>query len=370
MSHFRYPLISLLAPRVFNPHFFLCAAFVQDQLAYAHVAPEVTGVPEVTKEQVVEAADSASYIEDEKKSPHGAHQQVEETDIPVGDGRLPTDEELETLVRVPAPVPIRAFAVAVCELAERFSYYGCSNAFTNFIQQPRPPYNVGGWTGANRTSGGVTGALGKGQKAAYGLVTFLSFWMYATPIPGSIIADSYLGRYNTIIIALIIATIGHILLIICSIPQVMDNVQGAYACMIIALVVMGIGTGFFKSNIGPLICEQVPTNHMFVSTDKKGQKVLVDPGLTISNIFMFFYWMINIGAITGQVGMSFAESEYHILVPYATLRPKHNCTDCLDTDSIFPHYDLSLIHLPYFILISIFSLGSYSVTASQSMLAL
>lgn len=142
---------------------------------------------------------------------------------------------------------------------------------------------------------------------------------------GAVLADSYWGRYNTIIVALVIATVGHILLIVCSVPQVMDNIQGSYACLIIAIIVMGIGTGFFKSNIGPLICEQVPTDHMFVSRDKKGQGVLVDPGLTISNIFMLFYWMINIGAIAGQVGMSFAESEYDIF--YTNARTKHNLMD-------------------------------------------
>lgn len=150
--------------------------FNLDQLAYAHVTPELAKEQEVTKDQVLEAAGSTSDSVDETKGPHSTQQELEDTDIPVGDGQLPTNEELETLPRVPAPVPIRAFSVAVCELAERFSYYGCTNAFTNFIQQPRPPYDVGGWTGANRSSGGVTGALGKGQRASFALSTLLGFW--------------------------------------------------------------------------------------------------------------------------------------------------------------------------------------------------
>jgi POT family proton-dependent oligopeptide transporter len=99
---------------------------------------------------------------------------------------------------------------------------------TNFIQQPLP---LGSHTGAGFTKG-VSGALGMGQRASTGLTTFYQFWVYSilapasfhshcddyqcyvTPLLGAYIADTYWGRYNTTCVAVVIALIGHIILIV------------------------------------------------------------------------------------------------------------------------------------------------------------
>jgi len=60
----------------------------------------------------------------------------------------------------PCPFP----AVAFIELVERFSYYGTTVVFTNFIQQPLPDGSRTGAGGLN----GQPGALGKGQQASTG----------------------------------------------------------------------------------------------------------------------------------------------------------------------------------------------------------
>jgi POT family proton-dependent oligopeptide transporter len=49
---------------------------------------------------------------------------------------------------------------------------------------------------------------------------------------------------------------------------------------------MGIGTGAFKSNISPLIAEQIPAHNLMVSKDKKGELVIVDPALTVARVMM------------------------------------------------------------------------------------
>ncbi|KDN44259.1 putative PTR2-Di-and tripeptide permease [Tilletiaria anomala UBC 951] len=218
----------------------------------------------------------------------------------------PTEDERRTLRRVPAALPWMAFWVAFCELAERFSYYGCTQVFQNYIQRPRPSYDYGGLTGANRSHEGNAGALGMGQKVATGLTTFNSFWVYCTPLLGAYLADAHWGRFKTICIAVAIASIGHIMLIINGIPHVMDNPDGALACFVISVIVMGFGTGFFKSNVAPLIAEQVAGQKQIVRVTNSGERVIVDPTLTISRLFMYFYLAINIGAVLGQVGMSFS----------------------------------------------------------------
>lgn len=284
------------------------------EVAYANVLA-TQPLKAMEKDEFVPHTEEQESVSDKK----GVEQHVLDTELQATKGddeetdNLPTLEEIHSLRRFPAPVPWRAYGVAVCELAERFSYYGVTNAFTNYIQQPRPPTSLGGRTGANTSTNGVTGALGKGQQAAFAITTFNSFWVYCTPLLGAYLADSYWGRYNTIIIALVVATIGHVILIVSGVPTVMDNTQGAYGCLIVAIIVFGIGSGFFKSNISPLIAEQVTSTKMHTSVlEKTGEKVIIDPSLTTTRLFMYFYLFINIGALVGQIGMSFAESAYYI----------------------------------------------------------
>lgn len=76
------------------------------------------------------------------------------------------------------------------------------------------------------------------------------------PLLGAYMADQYWGRFKTIQIACGIALVGHVILIISAIPQVITNPNGAIACFAIGIVIMGVGVGGFKSNISPLIAEQ------------------------------------------------------------------------------------------------------------------
>lgn len=80
-------------------------------------------------------------------------------------GDIPTEEEKKTLRRVGDKVPKAAFLVAVVELCERFTYYGASGLFQNYIQRP-----LDGRDGP--------GALGMGHQGATGLSTFFQFWCY------------------------------------------------------------------------------------------------------------------------------------------------------------------------------------------------
>lgn len=60
----------------------------------------------------------------------------------------PTEEERATLRIVSDKIPWAAFLVAVIELCERFTYYGLSGPFQNYIQNPYK-------------NKGVPGAIGK-----------------------------------------------------------------------------------------------------------------------------------------------------------------------------------------------------------------
>jgi POT family proton-dependent oligopeptide transporter len=216
------------------------------------------------------------------------------------DGQFPTPEEMQSLRRIANKIPMKLFSIAFIELCERFSYYGCTVVFTNFIQQPLPP---GSTTGADDEQ---PGALGMGQRASTGITTFNQFWQYLMPLLGAYLADQYWGRYKTISYALVIDIIGHIILIISAVPGVIQS-DGALGAMIVAIIVIGFGTGGFKPNVNPLIVEQLGEQYMHIKTLKSGERVIIDPAVTIERVYMWFYWAINIGALVGQVTMVFAE---------------------------------------------------------------
>lgn len=79
---------------------------------------------------------------------------------PTADGDEPTDEENQTLRKVSDKLPWAAFIVCVVELCERFTYYGLSGPFQNYIE--------------NGYGGSLPGALGMGQTAATGTLDLAS----------------------------------------------------------------------------------------------------------------------------------------------------------------------------------------------------
>lgn len=146
-----------------------------------------------------------------------------------------------------------------------------------------------------------------GQRASTGLTTFNNFWSYLTPLAGAWLADEYWGRYKTIQYSNIVAIIGHIILIMAAIPQVIVKPNAAIAIFSVGLVIMGIGTGGFKSNISPLIAEQYKDQKAYVRVRKDGKKEIVDPPTTTARIYIYFYFLINCGSICGSLAMVYAE---------------------------------------------------------------
>ncbi|KAF2754448.1 MFS peptide transporter-like protein Ptr2 [Pseudovirgaria hyperparasitica] len=219
---------------------------------------------------------------------------------------LPTDEELHTLRRVPAKIPWKVYTIAFVELTERLSYYGTTQVFVNFIQQDNPGTATGKAVDPDAPDA-QPGALGKGQQAATGLTTFNQFWQYMCPLGGAFIADTYLGRFTTIWIGVLISITGHIVLTASAAPSVIANPNSAIGAFAVGLVIMGLGTGCFKPNISPLVAEQIPYERMHVSTLKSGERVIIDPAVTTTRIYNWFYLFINIGALIGQVSMVYAE---------------------------------------------------------------
>lgn len=88
-------------------------------------------------------------------------------------------------------------------------------------------------------------------------------------------------------IAICIRFLGHVVLTIAALPGVLDR-EGATGIFIVAMIIIGLGTGLFQSNISPLLGEQCAElgTEPIVRITKSGKSVLVDPALTISRVFL------------------------------------------------------------------------------------
>jgi POT family proton-dependent oligopeptide transporter len=237
---------------------------------------------------------------------------LQESDLASDRDDYPTEEQLRTLRRVPQKIPWKIFTIGFIELCERMSYYGTVVVYSNFINKGR--FDSDGNPTATSTGAAINphsdeaqpGALGLGKQIAFSLVTFNSFWVYVCPLFGAWIADKYLGRYKTIFYSVIIAELGHMVLVVSSAPSVLDKPRTSLGVFIFGLLLTGFGTGTFKPNISPLIMEQLPDDPLRVE-DRNGELVIVDPAVTATRVYNWFYWFINWGALAGQLGMVFAE---------------------------------------------------------------
>jgi proton-dependent oligopeptide transporter, POT family len=107
--------------------------------------------------------------------------------------------------------------------------------------------------------------------------------------------------------AIAIAVIGHVILFVAALPSVLLHTQAALITFVSGLIVFGFGTGGFKPNISPLIAEQIVHEKPRISIDEKtGERVVIDPDQTAARIYNWFYLFINVGALFGQVTMSYA----------------------------------------------------------------
>ncbi|KAH9819768.1 di/tri peptide transporter 2, partial [Teratosphaeria destructans] len=196
-----------------------------------------------------------------------------------------TDEDDKSLRRVADSLPWSAFLVAAVELCERFTFYGLSGPFQNYISNSYHDPN------------GLPGAIGLGQGGATALTSIFQFWCYLTPLLGAIAADQYLGKYYTILYSAMIYAAGIAVLFLTSLPFAIES-GFAMPGLLVAMAVIGLGAGGIKSNVSPLIAEQYQNDRPYTKVLGSGERVVVDPAVTIQRIYMVFYLCINIGSLS------------------------------------------------------------------------
>lgn len=273
------------------------------ELAQAELAKEGLnpGPPMGTRDELVAGKGSI----DPDAAP--AYSSSGDVDLLDDDLEKPTDEEMQTLRRVSGKIKWAAFTVAICELSERFSYYGSSILYTNFVVKPLPPgSNTGAGFGQGSTTG-QSGALGLGSRAGQGISLTNQFFAYLVPLFGGWLADAKLGRYKTIHIAIGVGMIAHVILVAAASPGVIVHPDNSLGAFIVGMLVLCFGTGLFKANVSPLLAEQNHDRRMYVKTLPSGERVIVDPAVTNTRLFLYFYFAINVGSLVGQISMVYVE---------------------------------------------------------------
>ena len=147
------------------------------------------------------------------------------------------------------------------EAAERFSFYGMKTILAVFMTKYL-------WL-MNETPGQIMTDAAATEK-----VHLFNFAVYLTPVFGGIIADTFFGKYRTIIWLSVVYCMGHGAL-------AFMGIQGDAAMWLLAgLVLISIGSGGIKSCVSAHVGDQFGTSNQNL----------------ITRVFNYFYWSINFGA--------------------------------------------------------------------------
>ncbi|KAM4730853.1 solute carrier family 15 member 2 [Anableps anableps] len=148
--------------------------------------------------------------------------------------------------------------IVVNEFCERFSYYGMKAVLTLYFLS----------------------YLKWDKDLSTAIYHAFSGLCYFTPILGAVIADSWLGKFKTIIYLSIVYVIGHVIKSVGAIPTV-GNTDVHIALSMLGLILIALGTGGIKPCVAAFGGDQFEEEHI-----KERQK-----------FFSIFYMSINAGSV-------------------------------------------------------------------------
>ncbi|MDE0061910.1 MAG: oligopeptide:H+ symporter, partial [Gammaproteobacteria bacterium] len=175
--------------------------------------------------------------------------------------------------------PRGLWVLFIAEMWERFSYYGMRALLVLYLIASTDGYIDG--------APNLNPGFGWSESSAYLLYGAYTWAVYLTPIVGGWLADRFLGTHRSMIVGGWIIAAGHILLgateffgITAGAAVTLQTGPGALVCFIGGLVLIVVGTGFFKP------CVSVMVGQLYAPGDERR-----DGGFTI------FYMGINVGAL-------------------------------------------------------------------------
>ncbi|CRL19425.1 Major facilitator superfamily, general substrate transporter [Penicillium camemberti] len=202
-------------------------------------------------------------------------------------------DDNEILRKVAGPIPGSVWLVMLLSMAERFSFYGMTAPFMNFMQNGRnDPLHPG--------------ALGWGQSRASEVSNVFFILSLLTPIGASLAADKSLGRYNVLCITFAFYFMGAILLLVSSLPSL---ARVAAPLFIVSLFLIAVGMSGVNGLMAAFVSDQLPGENSTIVATKRGERVIIDRARTLETIYNIYYWSINVG---GLAGLATTELELHV----------------------------------------------------------
>ncbi|RKO97814.1 hypothetical protein CXG81DRAFT_12094 [Caulochytrium protostelioides] len=229
---------------------------------------------------------------------------------PSRDDALQDEALTHDLPRVAGPIPVAGFFIVVVEAAERLAYYGASSTFFNLIAYPAQTAAQLAQVQAG-TLALQPGAFDQGTAVANGLINFFTLACYLSPIGAAIVADHTWGKYRAVVIYSLVYLCGWILLTVSAVPSshAADGTpvfgRAALPLFVLAILVIGFGAGI-KSLISVMVADNVP-REPYIHVRHNGQREVIDPDLTVSRVYVWFYWSINIGSVVGMLACTTLE---------------------------------------------------------------
>ncbi len=151
------------------------------------------------------------------------------------------------------------------EAAERFSFYGMKAALAIFL--------------ANYL--GVLGGSNLSESQATSYVSYFNGAVYLTPLLGALIADTFFGKYRTIITLSVVYCLGHLCLAFMGVGGVVQ------IWLLAGLGLIALGAGGIKPCVSAHVGDQF---------GKSNQHLL-------PRIFNIFYFSINAGAVISNLSI-------------------------------------------------------------------
>jgi POT family proton-dependent oligopeptide transporter len=189
--------------------------------------------------------------------------------------------------------PNAVWLVMLLATAERFSFYGMTAPFMNYMQN-------------NRDDQLHKGVMGWGQGRASQISNVFFILTLLTPLAASLVADKNLGRFRVLCITFAIYLLGSILLFVSSLKA---TASGAAPLFILALVFIAVGMSGVNGLLAAFVGDQYTTKEGAIVTTRRGKRIIVDRGRTIESIYNMYYWCINVG---GLAGLATTELELHV----------------------------------------------------------
>jgi dipeptide/tripeptide permease len=153
----------------------------------------------------------------------------------------PTEEDLDTLRRVPGSMPYVAYAICAVEFAERASYYGVQPLINNFVNKPLPA-GGNGFGAVKKGTQDNAGALGLGTVKASAVSQSFSMLAYGLPLLFGYLADTKTGRFKLICYGVGVFGIAHILMVGATAPSLLRT-GAAVTPYLLSVYILSIGAG-------------------------------------------------------------------------------------------------------------------------------